>query len=162
MFLFLKCYILVTSTQKTNEHDDAQFAVAKFHTCTSCIATYILSQKNPISPISFRFSLILASHLGLGLQSDCFPSSKHRNINILTMKTGDRPYCNCRCPIWVAVFWVVTRYGTDVSEDHAASVFILKKRWYPTTTLHGIRTQKTSTWIFIAVKTSNLALVFFF
>jgi len=28
---------------------------------------------------------------------------------------------------------------------------------YPTTTLHGVTTQKTSTWIFTAVKTSNLA-----
>jgi hypothetical protein len=30
------------------------------------------------------------------------------------------------------------------------------KRWYPTTTLHGVTTQKTSIWIFTSVKTSNL------
>jgi len=30
------------------------------------------------------------------------------------------------------------------------------KRWYPDTTVHGITTQKTSTWIFIAVKISKL------
>jgi hypothetical protein len=30
------------------------------------------------------------------------------------------------------------------------------KRWYPTTTLHGVMTQKNSAWIFIAVKASNL------
>jgi hypothetical protein len=32
------------------------------------------------------------------------------------------------------------------------------KLWYPTTTLHGLTTQKTLTWIFTAVKTSALAL----
>jgi len=31
------------------------------------------------------------------------------------------------------------------------------KRWYPTTTLHLVTTQKTSTCTIIAVKTSNLA-----
>jgi len=31
------------------------------------------------------------------------------------------------------------------------------KPWYPTAALHGVTTQKTSTWIFTAVKTSNLA-----
>jgi hypothetical protein len=31
------------------------------------------------------------------------------------------------------------------------------KRWYPTTSLHGLIAQKTSTWIFIAVKTRKLA-----
>jgi hypothetical protein len=30
------------------------------------------------------------------------------------------------------------------------------KHWYPTTTLHGVTTQKTSTWIFTTVKTSSL------
>jgi len=30
------------------------------------------------------------------------------------------------------------------------------KCWYPVTSLHGIITQKTVTWIFITVKTSNL------
>jgi hypothetical protein len=30
------------------------------------------------------------------------------------------------------------------------------KRWYPTTTLHCVTTQETSTWIFTAVKTANL------
>jgi hypothetical protein len=34
------------------------------------------------------------------------------------------------------------------------------KRWYPTTALHGVKTQKVSTWIFTAVKTSNLSFVF--
>jgi hypothetical protein len=29
------------------------------------------------------------------------------------------------------------------------------KRWYPTATLHGVRTQKTSSWIFTADKTSD-------
>jgi len=33
------------------------------------------------------------------------------------------------------------------------------KRWYPTITLRGVTTQKTSTWIFTAVKTSNFAFV---
>jgi hypothetical protein len=33
------------------------------------------------------------------------------------------------------------------------------KRRYPTTSLHGITTQKTATWIFVAVKASNLARV---
>jgi hypothetical protein len=32
------------------------------------------------------------------------------------------------------------------------------KRWYPTITPHGVITHKTSTWIFTAVKTSNLTL----
>jgi hypothetical protein len=31
------------------------------------------------------------------------------------------------------------------------------KRWYPTTTLHGVTTQKTSTWFFTAMKVSNLS-----
>jgi len=31
--------------------------------------------------------------------------------------------------------------------------------WYPTTTLHGVTTHKTSTWNFTAVKTSNLAVL---
>jgi hypothetical protein len=31
------------------------------------------------------------------------------------------------------------------------------KRWYPTTTLHRVTTQKISTWIFTAVKVLNLA-----
>jgi len=30
------------------------------------------------------------------------------------------------------------------------------KRWYPTTTLHDVTIQKTSTWIFTVVKTSCL------
>jgi hypothetical protein len=30
------------------------------------------------------------------------------------------------------------------------------KRWYPTTTLHGITTQKTAIWIFITMKTSSI------
>jgi hypothetical protein len=29
-------------------------------------------------------------------------------------------------------------------------------QWYPTTLLHGVTTQKTMTWIFITLKTSNL------
>jgi len=29
------------------------------------------------------------------------------------------------------------------------------KHWYPTTTLHGVTTQKTSPWIFTVMKTSN-------
>jgi hypothetical protein len=33
------------------------------------------------------------------------------------------------------------------------------KRWYPTTILHGVTTQKTSTWNITAVKASNLAWV---
>jgi len=31
------------------------------------------------------------------------------------------------------------------------------KRWYPTTTLHGVTTQKTSTWNMTAMKASALA-----
>jgi len=31
------------------------------------------------------------------------------------------------------------------------------KRWYPVTTLHGLTAKKNSTWIFNAVKTSNIA-----
>jgi hypothetical protein len=37
----------------------------------------------------------------------------------------------------------------------------LPKRWYPTTSLHGVTTRKTMTSIFIAVKV-KLSLVFFF
>jgi hypothetical protein len=64
--------------------------------------------------------------------------------------------------IRVVVFWVVT----PCSENLVASIFRMKWRWrqhgppkrrYPTTTLLGVTTQKTSTWIFIAVKTPNLA-----
>jgi len=31
------------------------------------------------------------------------------------------------------------------------------KRWYPTTTPHGVKTQNTSIWIFTAMKTSKLS-----
>jgi hypothetical protein len=48
--------------------------------------------------------------------------------------------------IQVVVFWVVTSCSvvvgyTTVSDDLAASIFRVK---YPTTTLHGITTQKIS------------------
>jgi len=43
-----------------------------------------------------------------------------------------------------------------VSEDLAASFFGMKMIWYTTTTLHGVTTQKTSTWIFPVVITSNI------
>jgi len=33
------------------------------------------------------------------------------------------------------------------------------KRWYPTTTLHGVTAHKTSTWIFTDRKNSNLATI---
>jgi hypothetical protein len=35
--------------------------------------------------------------------------------------------------------------------------YVPLKRWYPTTALHGVTTQKTSTWDFTAVKTCNIA-----
>jgi len=46
-------------------------------------------------------------------------------------------------PNWVTSSWRWRQHG-------------LLKQWYPTTTQHGITTQKTSTWIFTAVKASNL------
>jgi len=52
--------------------------------------------------------------------------------------------------VWVEVFWAVMlwrwrQYG-------------LLKHWYPTTTLYSITTQKNSTCIFTATKTSNIIL----
>jgi hypothetical protein len=51
---------------------------------------------------------------------------------------------------------VVLWYDTTVSEVHPASIFRVK-RWYPTTTLQDVTTQKTMTRIFTAVKTSYQA-----
>jgi hypothetical protein len=61
----------------------------------------------------------------------------------------------------VKVFWVVTSWHFMVEgpnclylqgKDAASKP---PKRWHPATTLHGVTTQKISTWIF-AVKTTNL------
>jgi hypothetical protein len=54
---------------------------------------------------------------------------------------------------------VVRWSDTNVSDDRAASIKVQQhgppKRWYPTTTLHGVTTQKTANSNFTAVKTSN-------
>jgi len=48
----------------------------------------------------------------------------------------------------------VLRWGNNVSEDLASSVF----RVSFTTSSHGVRTQKRRTWISITVKTLSLSL----
>jgi len=54
-----------------------------------------------------------------------------------------------------SVMWcrVVLWWDTKVTEIHAASMFRVK-HWYPTTTLHGVTTQKTTHG---RLETSNLA-----
>jgi hypothetical protein len=59
---------------------------------------------------------------------------------------------------------VVLWKDASVSEVHDGSASPWRwrqqgppKRWYLTITLHGVTTQKTSTWVFIAVKVSSLA-----
>jgi hypothetical protein len=66
---------------------------------------------------------------------------------------------------------IVLWQDTNVSEVRVASIFTSHWRWrqhgplkrwyptYPTTTLYGFTTQKTSAWIFTAVKTSNLFVI---
>jgi len=54
----------------------------------------------------------------------------------------------------VEFFWVVTPCRIDGGSMDLRNVGTL-----PTTKLHGVPTQKNSTWIFTAVKSSNLATV---
>jgi len=58
----------------------------------------------------------------------------------------------------VEVFWVVTPCNVVVRCQHFKGHITLKveaawtpKRWYPTTTLHGVTTQKTSTLHFLDI-----------
>jgi hypothetical protein len=50
----------------------------------------------------------------------------------------------------VRVFWVVTLWRWRQQDP--------LKHWFPTATLHGTTNQKTSTWIFTAMKTSSLSI----
>jgi hypothetical protein len=68
-------------------------------------------------------------------------------------------------PLSCDTIWWCNR-ETNVLEDQTASIFIVKDGGSlvvgilpPTTSLHSITTQKTTTWIFTAVKTSNLAII---
>jgi hypothetical protein len=51
------------------------------------------------------------------------------------------------------LFWVVTTCNVVVAYKPSGEPL---KRWYPTTKLHGVTTQKNSTWNIIAVRISNL------
>jgi hypothetical protein len=66
--------------------------------------------------------------------------------------------------IHVSVFWAVTLCSVPVGYQRFGKPCcpLLQfegplKRWYPAMTLHGVTIQKTSTWIFTSVKTSNLS-----
>jgi hypothetical protein len=51
----------------------------------------------------------------------------------------------------------ITFHSSMWSTLNMDAAWISLKRWYPSKTLHGVTTQKTLTWIFTAVNTSNLA-----
>jgi hypothetical protein len=60
----------------------------------------------------------------------------------------------------VEVVWVVTLCSVTVGHQRFRSPCCLHlqvERWCPTTTLHGVTIQKTSTWNITAVKVSKLA-----
>jgi len=58
--------------------------------------------------------------------------------------------------VQVEVFWIVTPRSMKMEATRSS------ESWYPTTTLHGVTTQKTTTWISTTAKTSNLALCVYF
>jgi len=53
----------------------------------------------------------------------------------------------------VEVFWILTPCSVVVKHQLSGNL-----RWYPTTTLHGVTTQKTSSWTFTTVKASSQAI----
>jgi hypothetical protein len=70
----------------------------------------------------------------------------------------------------VEVFWAVTLGSVVVGYQSFVGPSCLqpasgccgtitRKRWYPITTLQGVTTQKTATWISTAMKTSNTAIL---
>jgi hypothetical protein len=68
------------------------------------------------------------------------------------------------CFFHVVVFWIMTPcrlvmwQGNNISEGHVTSICCVKVKWYRTTSLHGVITQKTTTWIFIAVEVRGVSL----
>jgi hypothetical protein len=62
-------------------------------------------------------------------------------------------YTKCRKITCLEVFWAVTQYSDVVRYQRFGGPCCLHlqgevKRWYPTTSLQGVKTQKTATWIF--------------
>jgi hypothetical protein len=59
-----------------------------------------------------------------------------------------------------AGFWIVTLCNDVVGYQQFGRLHCLHlqgEHWYPTASLHSVTTQKTVTWSFITMKTSNLA-----
>jgi len=76
-------------------------------------------------------------------------------------------YHSCKVMVcdWNQKFSTVSGYPNFIprnvwkESNHFLCCVVLwtSETWYPTTTLHSITTQNTSTWIFTALKASNLA-----
>jgi len=65
----------------------------------------------------------------------------------------------------VEFFWVVTPSSVVVRYQRFRGPFCFYgplKRWYPTTTLHGVTIQKKRTWNITAVKATELAFIILF
>jgi hypothetical protein len=74
-------------------------------------------------------------------------------------KTKDFGLNNSKHSPYLICSWFHHECHSDLLMS-SPSIWILPpfhSRCYPTPSLHGVTTQKTTTWIFIAVKTSNLA-----
>jgi len=74
------------------------------------------------------------------------------HLNIILDKFSDASLEVSAAMFQIAVLWVVTPCSVVVGRQHFRRwrQHGCLKHWYPTTTLHGDKIYKTSTWIFTA------------